>query len=86
MQNSSARIKRVTGSHEAARNRETPNTPAESLQHTQSLFAENHEPFFNSIGPERHFASANDRIAKGSLDYLVGDTAKRLTFAMHVGF
>jgi hypothetical protein len=30
-------------------------------------------PFFNSIDPQRHFAIVNCRIAKGSLDHLVGD-------------
>jgi hypothetical protein len=31
---------------------------AESLRQTESLFAKNHEPFFNRIGQKRPFAIA----------------------------
>ena len=37
--------------------------PAECLQQTESLFAENHEPFFNTIGHLRSFGvERNDRL------------------------
>jgi hypothetical protein len=36
----------------------------DALQCTESLFAENHEPFFNSIDPKRRFAAQECRTAK----------------------
>jgi len=43
-------------------------------QPTESLFAENHEPFFNNIDPQRRFAAVKCRIAKGSFDHFVSDS------------
>jgi hypothetical protein len=37
------------------------------------LFAENHEPFFNTIDPYRRFDAINCRSAISSFDHLIGD-------------
>jgi hypothetical protein len=45
---------------------------AESLKQTESLFAKNHEPFFNSIGPKRRKTMSALTSGFGGKDGVIG--------------
>jgi hypothetical protein len=48
---------RTNGSDRPSADPSWQTSAAESLSQTESLFAENHEPFFNSIDPFRSFVA-----------------------------